>query len=527
LKKIFFLTILLMSVFILSCKKAKRGETEKWHLPNIIFILADDMGYGDIKELNKDSKIQTPNLDRLVSEGISFNDAHSNSAVCTPTRYGILTGRYCYRSRLKSSVLYGYSKTLIDSGRLTVASLLEEKGYRTACIGKWHLGLDWEKKDPDKPLFIKRDNWEIDLVTNCDFTKPVRSGPNSIGFNYSYILPGSLDMAPYVYVKNHKVTAPVTELLDGVDSERGVFYRQGEMAVDFDIYKTLDHFTDKAVDYVTMNASQAEPFFLYFPLTSPHTPWLPSEQFKGRSGAGVYGDFVMHTDHVVGRIMDALEEAGIAGETIVVFTSDNGSDWRAGDIDKWSHRANYIYAGRKSDVWEGGHHVPFIVRWPGYIQSGTRSDQLVCTSDWLATCAELTGYRLEEDEGEDSYSFLPVLLDQEYDVNYRGAVIHHSLPGEFAIRFEDWKYVDCRGSGGWTSEGNSSDPPGQLYDMITDPGETNNLYEQLPDKTNNLYEQLPDKVNQLKEMLELYKTDPSIQIIKRKVFSERDEIRPG
>lgn len=484
------------------CFNKKKQAKEQF--PNIIFIMADDMGYGDVKALNNDSKIKTPYLDQLVSEGMSFTDAHTNSAVCTPTRYGVLTGRYCYRSRLKNSVLYGYSSSLIEDERTTIALLLKQKGYKTACIGKWHLGLDWVKKDPEKPLFVKRDNWEIDLVSNCDYTKPVKSGPNSVGFDYSYILPGSLDMAPYVYVENHQVTKPVTQILEAENSERGVFYRQGEMAEGFDIYKTLDHFTDKAVDYIKSESGKEQPFFLYFPLTAPHTPWLPAENFKGKSGAGVYGDFVMHVDHVIGRIQEAIEKNGIAKNTIIVFTSDNGSDWKPEDIEKWKHRANYIYIGRKSDVWDGGHRVPFIVKWPGHVQVNSKTDQLICTTDWLATCAELTGYKLQNNEGEDSYSFLPVILNTNNDVFYRGAVIHHSLTGEFAIRNGNWKYIDCKGSGGWTTAGNNTDPPAQLYNMNLNPEENNNLYNQMP-----------DKVNKLKDLLEQYKLYNSIELKKR------------
>ncbi|MFV0267654.1 MAG: sulfatase family protein [Draconibacterium sp.] len=497
-RHIYILFKVLLIIVFFSCAN-NNTKNEKTETPNIIYILADDMGYGDIMALNKESKIETPHLDRLVAEGMSFFDAHSNSAVCTPTRYGILTGRYCFRSRLKSSVLYGYSPALIEGGRTTVASFLKEQGYQTACIGKWHLGLGWAKKDPEQPLFEKLDNWEIGLVTNCDYTKPVHAGPNSVGFDYSYILPGSLDMAPYVYVENHKVTAPVIQKLNAENSERGVFYRAGEMAEGFNITKTLDHFTDKAVEYINKASGQKKPFFLYFPLTAPHTPWLPSENFRGKSGAGIYGDFVMHVDDVVGRIVEATKNTGTSENTIIVFTSDNGSDWKEEDIEKWQHRANFIYSGRKSDVWEGGHRVPFIVKWPGKVQSDTQSGQQICTTDWLATCADMLNKNLEGNEGEDSYSFLPSLLNETYDESYRGAVIHHSLPGEFAIRKSDWKYIDCRGSGGWTTPGRESDPPGQLYNIKNDPKEQDNLYLKMP-----------DKVAELKELLKQYQTKASI-----------------
>jgi len=493
-----------ISMLLTSCNNKGPGAASTDEMPNIIFILADDMGYGDIGALNSESRIETPHLDRLASEGISFSDAHTNSAVCTPTRYGILTGRYCFRSRLKSSVLYGYSPSLIEPGRTTLASLLKEQGYNTACIGKWHLGLGWQKRDSAMPLFVKRDNWEIDLITNCDYSKAVSSGPNSLGFDYSYILPGSLDMAPYVYVRDHHVHAPVTAVLEAVDSERGVFYRQGEMAEGFDIHQTLDHFTDKAVDYISEASKKDSSFFLYFPLTAPHTPWLPSEQFRGKSGAGVYGDFVMHVDYVVGRILGSIDQAGISENTIVVFTSDNGSHWTPEDLEKWSHRANHHFAGMKSDVWEGGHRVPFLVRWPGRVEAGSRSDQLICTTDWLATSAAISGYTLTDSEGEDSYSILPALLGEQEGLSGRRSVIHHSLPGEFAIREGGWKYIDCRGSGGWSSPGKNSDPAGQLYNMEIDPEELHNLYDEMP-----------GKVKALKLLLEAYKLKESIAIEKR------------
>ena len=498
-----------IAMVLVSCGSHKPSETRTDVKPNVIFILADDMGYGDIRALNPEGKIETPHLDRLASEGMSFSDAHTNSAVCTPTRYGILTGRYCYRSRLKSSVLYGYSESLVEPGRTTLASLLKDQAYQTACIGKWHLGLGWQKKDPAKPLFVKRDNWEIDLITNCDYEKAVSSGPNSIGFDYSYILPGSLDMAPYVYVEDHRVKEAVSGVLEAVDTERGVFYRQGEMAEGFDIHQTLDHFTDRAVDYITEASSTEQAFFLYFPLTAPHTPWLPSEQFRGKSGAGVYGDFVMHVDFVVGRILTSLDQLGISDNTIVVFTSDNGSHWTPEDIEKWSHRANHHYAGMKSDIWDGGHRVPFLVRWPGKVKAGARSGQLICTTDWLATSADIAGYPLSDEEGEDSYSFLPELLGISSESETGRAVIHHSLPGEFAIRQGKWKYLDCRGSGGWSSGGEESDPAGQLYNMESDPGEQHNLYASMP-----------EKVEQLKSLLEEYKLQNSITIEKRRNVKE-------
>ena len=332
--------------------------------PNIVYILADDMGYGDLSSLNENSGIQTPNMDKIVKEGIYFSDAHSNSSVCTPSRYGILTGRYAWRSNLKNGVLWGYDAPLIEKDRETVASFLKNNGYKTACIGKWHLGLGWKAKDSLKPIvkyewtkvFKKGDN------SNVDYNKPV-SGPNSLGFDYSYIIPASLDMTPYLYLENERaVEAPLaytsgkSEDLDG----RGVFWRAGEVAPGFNFYKVLDEFSDKAVSYIESRKEEATPFFLYLPLTAPHTPWLPSSLFEGKSKAGKYGDFVTQVDHTVGKILKALEKSGKSENTLIIVTSDNGSNWTLQDKQQFKHRANYIFRGQKADIYEGGHHIPYI-----------------------------------------------------------------------------------------------------------------------------------------------------------------------
>lgn len=467
--------------------------------PNIVYILADDMGYGDVKALNPQSKIPTPVLDSMVHNGIAFTDAHTNSAVSTPTRYGILTGRYTFRSRLKNGVLVGHEPALIEPDRETVGSLLQRNGYTTACVGKWHLGLDWAKKDESKPLF-EGDLWDIQNTENTDYMAYVGGGPKDHGFDYSYIMPASLDIAPYLYIENGKVTASTIHRAAGwkSDEARGMWYRQGDTGDDFKHEETLDTFIDKSIAFINGQKESDKPFFLYLPLTAPHTPWLPSAQFRGKSGAGVYGDFVCMVDHAVGRVQEALKQAGLAENTIVIFTSDNGAHWLPEDIATTQHQANAHFSGMKSDVWEGGHRVPFIVTWPQGIKNGKRSDEVICTTDLMATCAEMIGVSLSENSGEDSFSFWKVLTGESYTAPLREATIHHSISGEFALRQGDWVYIDCKGSGGWSKrEGKDAQlPPVQLYNVVEDPQEMNNLCEQYP-----------EKVVAMKALLEKYKNE--------------------
>lgn len=437
--------------------------------PNIIYILADDMGYGDIYRLNAESKIKTPNLDRLCDEGMYFSDAHSNSAVSTPTRYGILTGRYCFRSPLKKGVLYGYDKPLIERDRPTVASILRERGYTTSCIGKWHLGLGWQALDPESPV----------KEGNVDFGKDLTYSPNEAGFDYSYIIPASLDMPPYVYIENHKVTDPQMDSTGKSSTPRGRFWRGGEISRSFSIESCLDHLTGRAQAYIASQQGSQQPFFLYFPLTAPHTPWLPAGRFRGTSGAGTYGDFVAHVDDVVARIVATVDSLGMGQNTMIVFTSDNGADWNPQDQATYPHKANYLYRGRKSDAWDAGHHVPFIVRYPAMVRPGTSSTALVCLTDLAATCAEMTGTAIPAGAAQDSESFLSALKGSN---KARTSVVHHSISGYFAIRQGKWKLVDCSGSGGWSLREDPALPAVQLYDMENDPGETANLYQKYPQK---------------------------------------------
>ncbi|MGN6438729.1 MAG: sulfatase family protein [Agriterribacter sp.] len=430
--------------------------------PNIIYILADDLGYGDVSCFNKDSKLNTANIDKVAAQGMKFTDAHSNSAVCTPTRYGILTGRYAWRTSLQNGVLWGYDTMLIKNDQTTVASLLKRNGYHTACVGKWHLGLDWQK----------------DAKGNFDFFQPITNGPQQVGFDYFYGIPASLDMHPYFYIENNRITASTVDSVKG--SPQMGFWRAGPAGNDFKHDEVLEKITDKATAYISSQAKSGNPFFLYFPLTSPHTPVLPSAAYRGKSGTNEYGDFVLMTDAMVGKILEAVKAAGIEQNTIIVITSDNGCSPNA-DFDKLiaaGHDPSYIYRGTKADIFEGGHRIPFIVKWPGKVKAATESGATVCLTDLMATLADMLQQPLKDNEGQDSYSLLPLLLQQKGYA--RTSTIHHSIDGNFSIRNQDWKLILARGSGGWSipteKEAKAQNLPAvQLYNLKTDIGETKNV----------------------------------------------------
>jgi arylsulfatase A-like enzyme len=500
-KKSIICSVSLLSAVAISCSE-KQKLPER---PNIIYILADDLGYGDVSANYPHGKITTPYIDRLASEGMRFTDAHSPSGVSTPTRYGIMTGNYCWRSRMKTGVLQGYGRSLMESGRHTVASLLKEEGYTTAVIGKWHLGLDWQLKD-DRELVVdelapryKNGNFVSDLPSGIiDFSKPPQNGPLRFGFDYSFILPASLDMEPYCYLRNDTLTAPLTGFTEGNDLDTGftgAFWRAGLMAEDFDFIDVLPAFTRQAVQYIQRSAESKQPFFLYFPMPAPHTPWLPTEEFAGRSGAGSYGDFVVMTDFMVGQLLEAVKNAGIEGNTMIILTSDNGPYWRPDMIEKYGHRAAGTYSGMKADAWDGGHRVPFIVKWPGRIKAGSVSNALTALTNLMATVSDIAGIAPGKLTCNDSYSILPVLLGKSKEVPNQKAIVHHSSRGHFAIRADEWKLIQGKGSGGFSTtpaEEALMTEEGQLYHMIDDPSETNNLYSIRKDIVDNLSKLLED-----------------------------------
>lgn len=447
--------------------------------PNVVVILADDMGYGDIQSLNPHSKIPTPNLDGLAKSGMRFIDAHSPSAVCTPTRYGLVTGRYCWRTNLKRGVLNGYSKSLIDPNRFTLADLFRNEGYRTGVIGKWHLGLNFAKSKESPNKF--------------DFSKPIGNSPNVNGFSHSEVIPASLDFPPYVWVKNDRIEQFPSANQSAIRFPG--FLRKGERSPDFHAVKILDQIASKASDFISTSVEKSKPFFLYIPLTSPHKPVLPADRFVGKSGLGLYGDFIIQTDWTVGQILNAVKKNKIENNTIVIFTSDNGSfmyrknfsetedhvsDETIQAYNETNHRSNFIFRGTKADVFEGGHRVPFLVKWPGTVRGGSISERTTCHVDILATLAEILNTKLEESAADDSFSFLDDLLEKESKA-LRPPVINHSANGTFAIRYGSMKLILSEGSGG--REKPSSKPfqgKWQLYDLNNDPREQVNLIDDFP-----------------------------------------------
>lgn len=474
--------------------------------PNIVFILADDLGYGDPQCYNAKSKVPTPNIDKLAAQGMKFTDAHTPSSVCTPTRYALLTGRYTWRSRLKRGVLWGFDKPLLEDERTTLPEMLRGTyaQYATAAIGKWHLGWVWMGKD-GKPIsrrFPRNEGEQaLDVV---DFTRPVEGGPTEHGFDL-YFGDDLPNMPPYTFIENDRLLALPTEL-----KPNAMFGDPGPMAPGWDLQAVQPTITGKAIEYILSREQRGEPFFLYMPLNIPHTPIVPDKPYLGKSEAGAYGDLVAQVDGIVGRVMQALDEANLADNTIVVFTSDNGSPARDGHtepkdgsrvmgqtpgsvIKKYGHDPSAPWRGLKADIWEAGHRVPHIVRWPGVVQAGTVNDELICLVDWYATLADIHGMKLADDQAEDSFSFFN-LLGGGTEPN-RKSLIHHSGNATFAIRKDDWKLIENNlGSGGFSRPGNvkpkADGPQGQLYNLAKDPQESKNLWLDEPEKVKELLAEL-------------------------------------
>ena len=460
--------------------------------PNIIYILADDMGYGDPRCNNPASKIPTPNLDRLAAEGMRFTDAHAGSSVCTPSRYNILTGRYCWRSRLKTGIVWDWDAPLIEEGQLTVAQLLQNQGYHTACVGKWHLGWDWPLIDggnanDELPYGQFERDARYAMGKKIDYAGRISGGPVDRGFD-TYFGVDVPNFPPYTWFENARlIDAPTVEKPDDM------YGHPGAAKPGWRLQDMIPEFARRAVELVESRAQENNPFFLYFPLTSPHSPIVPNTRFQGQSGCGSYGDFVCEVDWVVGQVIDALERTGQAHNTLLIFTSDNGPENRTKDdigvyqrVRTYEHYSMGDLRGIKRDAWEGGHRVPFIARWPQVVPPDAICEQLIVLGDFMATCADITNTELPENQGEDSVSFSSLLRGCDQPV--RDFAIHHSMRGRFAIRCGDWVFIDSETGGdnqepdwfrsqrGYTAH----DSPSELYNLNEDLGERVNLYAEQP-----------------------------------------------
>jgi arylsulfatase A len=478
-------------------------------LPNIVLILTDDLGYGDPGCNNPGSKIPMPNVNKMAARGVRFTDAHSPSAVCTPTRYSLLTGRYAWRTWLKRGVIGGYTPPLVEPDRMTAASLLKTRGYATGFFGKWHLGLSWTRMNGATPGWreaekLWRGSWQdADPKTglNVDFTKPVGGGPVDHGFDEAYFTAACSTIdGPFVFIdKTRTVGIPdkqIAEFYDMTKGEEGS-PRKGWIAPGFKLEEVDFNFTKKAIEFMerSRRESPAKPFFVSLFLSAPHTPWLPPVLFKGKSLDGPRGDLVMLADWCTGEVAKALDRLGVTENTLFIFTSDNGPHPGTN-----GHKSEGPLRGLKSQIWEGGHRIPLVAQWPKRIPAGLVSDEPVCLVDLLATFAALTGGPLPEDAGPDSCDISPALLGTKGPKPIREALVSHSENGTFAIRQGAWKLVlDTKTSGGWMAPaGKPPVPgtPGQLYNLAEDPLEQNDLWEQKP-----------EIVARLAALLEKYKKD--------------------
>ena len=444
--------------------------------PNIVVILVDDMGYGDPGCFNPESKTPTPNIDSLARDGMRFTDAHAPGPLCHMSRYGLMTGRYPFRT----DVGKWRKHPTIDTNRVTIASLLKEAGYQTSMVGKWHLGFD-ESRGYDHPLV---------------------GGPVDRGFESYFGIRASTDIPPYFYIRGNKAVAPPTNHIDdrntkGWTNIQGEFWRAGGIAPGLELKNVLPKFTEEAITVIE-NHSQSgtkKPLMLYLAYPAPHTPWLPSPEFQGKSGASMYGDFVMMVDHMIGRVTKALDAAGMTDNTLLLFSSDNGPVWYDHDVKRFDHDSSGGLRGMKADAWEAGHRMPFIARWPARVRAGTTSKQTICFTDFLATFAELVGQDLAPSAGPDSFSFLKTLTgEQPENKPIRDYLVVRSGGKLMTIRSGKWKLIDGLGSSGFSKpkrvDSGPNDPKGQLYDLDADLGETNNLYAKQPEIVERLSKQL-------------------------------------
>lgn len=475
-------------------------------LPNIVVILADDLGYGDVACYNAAAKVATPHLDQLAREGMRFTDAHSASTVCTPSRYSLMTGRMCFRTGYRGGVFSGVGgPSLIEPERLTLPAMLKQRGYATACIGKWHIGMTFQTKDgqPVHELKIEAANGsarEIERVKLVDYSRPITDGPIHRGFDtfFGTACCPTTDWL-YAYIENDRIPLPPDHLLDASGLPQHPYAadcRRGWIAPGFD-HETADLvFLEKSQAWLEQHVRQSpdKPFFLYHAMQAVHLPSFAAPAFKGKTAAGPHGDFIAELDHVVGQLMSTLQKLGVADNTLIIFSSDNGPETTSvahmrGDF---QHDGARPWRGVKRDQWEGGHRVPFIARWPGKIPAGSTCNQTICLTDVMATCASITRFNLPSNAAEDSFDLLPWLQGKETTAPIRPYTLHQTISLAYAIRKGPWKYLDHRGSGGnnyhnhpdlklYELPDTAPDAPGQLYNLDVDPGERENLYFQHPE----------------------------------------------
>ena len=466
--------------------------------PNILVILADDLGYGDVHCNNPErGKIPTPNIDRLAAQGMRFTDGHSSSGVCSPSRYTLLTGRYHWRTRLQRSIVGVFGEPLIAPDRMTIGTLAKQQGYRTACIGKWHLGWDWPVTKEQRPLLspLKQPDDEArqarkkagavateqQIAAWRDiFSKPIPGGPTTRGFDL-YFGTDIPNWPPFCFIENDRTLGIPTEFLPAEYMVKNQASNQGPALKEWKLEGILPALGDRTIKFIDESVAKKEPFLVYMPLTSPHTPLAVNPEWKDKSKLNLFADFVMETDAVVGRVLDALEKSGAADNTLVIFTADNGCAPYIGveDLEKMGHYPSGPLRGYKADAWEGGHRVPFMVRWPGVVKPGSVCHQLVYQADLIRTFADVFSKQLPDTAGEDSFSLMPLLKGEDKPI--RENAVSASIGGTPALRSGTWKYIPAPGSGGWGKGGDQSQPV-QLYNLADDIGETKNLAAAMPDK---------------------------------------------
>ena len=464
--------------------------------PNIVLILADDLGYGDVSCYNSEAKVATPNIDRLAKSGMRFTDAHSPSTVCTPTRYSLLTGRMAFRNGMNGVFTGAGGPCLIKADQLTLPGLLRSQGYTTAMFGKWHVGMTFYDKD-GKAI----DKNGLDAVKRIDYSQPISGGPIDRGFDHFF----GTACCPttdwlYAYIDGDKIPVPPTRIVDREPLPKHPYSRDnrpGMIAPGFDLEEVDMVFLQKSLEFLEAHKKQSpdKPFFLFHSAQAVHLPSFAGRAFKGKTGAGPHGDFIFELDYIVGRLAKKLDQLGYGENTLLIFTSDNGPEVPTVINMRKTHQHDGArpWRGVKRDQWEGGHRVPFIARWPKRIEAGSTSEQTVCLTDLMATCATLSGTTIPRDAAEDSFDILPALLSQAGDKTIREYTLHQTISLALAIRHGDWKYLDHKGSGGNNYERKGEwglkqfalperapDAPGQLYNLANDPGETTNLYNEQP-----------------------------------------------